>query len=153
MDPARAIIDANRFMTLATADAAGVPWASPVWFAPDGERDFLWVSDPDAQHSRNLAVRPELAIVIFDSRVAPARRRRALPVRDRRGDRRGIEVFSAHSVAQGLPAFTREDVTGAAPLRLYRARGRASAGCSDRAVAACPRPSATRDPLRRVTAL
>ena len=121
MDPARAIIDANRFMTLATADAAGVPWASPVWFAPDGERDFLWVSDPDAQHSRNLAVRPELAIVIFDSRVEP-RDATALYLSAVGGQTEaGIETFSAHSVAQGLPAFTREDVTGAAPLRLYRA--------------------------------
>jgi hypothetical protein len=31
--------------------------------------DFLWVSRPDARHSRNLAGRPELAIVIFDSTV------------------------------------------------------------------------------------
>ena len=40
MDAARAIVEANRFMTLATADADGVPWASPVWFAPDGEREL-----------------------------------------------------------------------------------------------------------------
>jgi hypothetical protein len=30
---AKEIIDANRYMTLATADAQGTPWASPVWFA------------------------------------------------------------------------------------------------------------------------
>ena len=29
----RAIIDANRYMTLSTADASGLPWVSPVWFA------------------------------------------------------------------------------------------------------------------------
>ena len=33
---ARRIIDANSYMTLATADADGRPWATPVWFAPDG---------------------------------------------------------------------------------------------------------------------
>jgi predicted pyridoxine 5'-phosphate oxidase superfamily flavin-nucleotide-binding protein len=33
---ARRIIDANSYATLATADADGRPWATPVWFA---ERD------------------------------------------------------------------------------------------------------------------
>jgi pyridoxine/pyridoxamine 5'-phosphate oxidase len=58
-------------VTLATADAEGRPWASPVWFAHEGYRDFLWVSSPEARHSRNVAVRPELALVLFDSTVAP----------------------------------------------------------------------------------
>ena len=32
---ARAIPEANHHMTLGTADAAGRPWVSPVFFAPD----------------------------------------------------------------------------------------------------------------------
>jgi nitroimidazol reductase NimA-like FMN-containing flavoprotein (pyridoxamine 5'-phosphate oxidase superfamily) len=63
------IIDSNRYMTLATADDHGRPWASPVWFAHADYTDFFWVSRPDARHSRNLASRPELAIVVFDSTV------------------------------------------------------------------------------------
>ena len=66
---AREIIDANRYMTLATADAGGRPWASPVWYAHQGYTDLYWVSRPEARHSRNLAVRPEVGIVIFDSTV------------------------------------------------------------------------------------
>jgi hypothetical protein len=30
---ARAIVDSNLFMTIATADATGRPWASPVYYA------------------------------------------------------------------------------------------------------------------------
>ena len=41
----RAIVDANQYMTLATADPAGVPWASPVWYAVADYREFFWVSD------------------------------------------------------------------------------------------------------------
>ena len=52
---ARAIIDAGRYMTLATADADGLPWASPVWFAPAGYREFFWVSDPEARHTRTTS--------------------------------------------------------------------------------------------------
>ena len=48
---ARTAIDGIRYMSLATADAAGVPWVSPVFFTPDGYRRYLWVSSPDALHS------------------------------------------------------------------------------------------------------
>lgn len=71
----KAIVDANSYMTLATADEQGLPWASPVWCATADCREFLWVSSPQARHSRNIAVRPELAIVIFDSHQRPGRRR------------------------------------------------------------------------------
>ena len=69
-----AVIAANRFMTLATADAHGAPWANPVWFATDDHRRFLWVSSPETRHSRNIETRPEIAIVIYDSRTTPADR-------------------------------------------------------------------------------
>jgi pyridoxine/pyridoxamine 5'-phosphate oxidase len=67
-DMLRAIVDANAYMTLATADAEGRPRVTTVWFAPVDYREFLWVSDPGTTHSRNIAVRPEVSIVIFDSR-------------------------------------------------------------------------------------
>ena len=50
---AREIVDANLFMTLATADSDGRPWASPVYFSPAGYREFFWISEPGARHSRN----------------------------------------------------------------------------------------------------
>jgi nitroimidazol reductase NimA-like FMN-containing flavoprotein (pyridoxamine 5'-phosphate oxidase superfamily) len=64
---ARSIVDSNRFMTLATADADGQPWASPVWYAPASYTEFLWASKPGARHSRNIVQRPQVAIVIYDS--------------------------------------------------------------------------------------
>ena len=47
-EAARAIVDANSYMTLATADADGAPWASPVWFAHEQYETFLWMSQPGA---------------------------------------------------------------------------------------------------------
>ena len=64
---AREIVDSNLYMTLATADADGNPWPSPVWYAHADYTEFLWLSRPDARHSTNLAARPQLGIVIFDS--------------------------------------------------------------------------------------
>lgn len=120
---ARSIIDSNRFMTLATADESGVPWVSPVWYAPASYREFLWVSSPEARHSRNLARRAELAIVIFDSHRAggwnalymSAVAEELVAVEEE------IEVYSRRSEAQGLHAWTREDVLPPARHRLYRA--------------------------------
>lgn len=67
---AREILDANSYVVLATADAEGVPWASPVWFARE-DSDLYWMSHPGARHSQNIAVRPQIAMVVFDSSVTP----------------------------------------------------------------------------------
>jgi nitroimidazol reductase NimA-like FMN-containing flavoprotein (pyridoxamine 5'-phosphate oxidase superfamily) len=120
---ARSIVDSNRFMTLGTADESGVPWVTPVWYAPTEYRDFFWVSRPGARHSRNLGQRRELAIVIFDSHLAGGWK--ALYVagfgEEVADVDAGIEIFSRRSVAQGLPAWTRDDVVPPAQFRLYRA--------------------------------
>jgi nitroimidazol reductase NimA-like FMN-containing flavoprotein (pyridoxamine 5'-phosphate oxidase superfamily) len=123
---ARELIDANRYMTLATADDDGRPWAAPVWYAHQGDTDFFWVSRPDARHSRSLASRPELAIVIFDSTVpegeAQAVYVEALAEELGGAEReRGIAIVSRRSEAQGGARWGIADVTGAAPHRLYRA--------------------------------
>jgi len=122
---ARSIIDSNRYMTLATADEQGSPWASPVWYSPVEYREFLWVSSPEARHSRNLAVRPELAVVIFDSHEAGGWKAlymsavaKQLPEPDVED---AIGIFSRHGEAQGLRAWMREDVDPPARHRLYRA--------------------------------
>src|SRR5918999_4355671 len=64
---ARAIIGSSLYMVLGTADEAGMPWVSPVWYAHEGYTMFYWVSSPEAKHSRNIAARPAVSIVIFDS--------------------------------------------------------------------------------------
>lgn len=125
-DIARAVLDANSFMTLATADEAGVPWATPVWFATADYRELYWVSSPTARHSRNLAARATLSIVVFDSTVQPltgqavwlAGTATQVPPEDLE---RGLAVFSQASVRDGLAEWGQERVTGDAPLRLYRA--------------------------------
>jgi hypothetical protein len=123
---ARAIIDASLYMVLATADETGRPWASPVYFANSGYTEFFWVSSPDATHSRNIAVRPQISIVIFNSQV-PINTGQgvymAAVAQEAAGDvlDRGLEVFSSRTLAHGGGPFTREDVAPESGLRLYRA--------------------------------
>jgi nitroimidazol reductase NimA-like FMN-containing flavoprotein (pyridoxamine 5'-phosphate oxidase superfamily) len=68
-DIARRLIVENLYLTLATADATGSPWVSPVFYVAAENEHFYWVSSPEARHSRNLAERPDVSMVIFDSRV------------------------------------------------------------------------------------
>lgn len=59
------------FMNLATSDADGVPWASPVEFACDEELRFYWFSATDARHSENIRANPRAAMSIYDCRYVP----------------------------------------------------------------------------------
>ena len=124
---AREIIESNRYMVLGTADEAGVPWVTPVWYAQSDHREFLWVSSPDRRHSANVAARPEVSIVIFDSTVAEsdaravymAGRAEQVPDADLELD---LARYDAVSRAQGPGrSWTAEDVLAPAPYRLYRA--------------------------------
>ncbi len=113
-------------MVLGTADQAGRPWVSPVYYAPAAYREFFWVSSPEARHSRNLAARGGVSIVIFDS-SAPIGTGTGVYMSataeeltgDERG--RGIDVFSRRSIAHGGKDWTLQDVQPPARLRLYRA--------------------------------
>jgi nitroimidazol reductase NimA-like FMN-containing flavoprotein (pyridoxamine 5'-phosphate oxidase superfamily) len=126
-DIARSILDAGIYVVLATADAEGVPWASPVWFATEDYRELYWVSYPGARHSQNIAVRPQIAMVVFDSTV-PSGTGQAVymtaiaeQLSDPAAIEHGIEVFSRESVRQGGQEWGLDRVTGEGRLRLYRA--------------------------------
>jgi nitroimidazol reductase NimA-like FMN-containing flavoprotein (pyridoxamine 5'-phosphate oxidase superfamily) len=123
---ARAVFAGNRYMTLGTADERGHPWVTPVWFAPADYREFFWVSAPAARHSRNIAVRPEVSIVVFDSQVpvgsASAVYMTAVAQELTGGaQERGLAVFARESEAQGLRVWGAADVTAPGRHRLYRA--------------------------------
>ncbi|MFI6386453.1 pyridoxamine 5'-phosphate oxidase family protein [Nonomuraea sp. NPDC050547] len=121
---ARSIIDANVYVTLATAGRDGTPWASPVFFAHDGYRDFYWVSSPETVHSGNLAVRPRLSMVVFDSQVTPGS---GQAVYMSATARQVTDLEPALAVYPGDPArggrpMTPEHLSAPHPYRLYVAR-------------------------------
>jgi nitroimidazol reductase NimA-like FMN-containing flavoprotein (pyridoxamine 5'-phosphate oxidase superfamily) len=123
---AKEIIDRSMYLVLGTADEAGLPWVSPVYFAVSDFSDFYWVSLPDAQHSRNLAARPEVSIVVFDS-GAPIGTGQGVYMSGRAEEltgaalERGIEVFARRTEEHGGRWWSADDVRPPAPHRLYRA--------------------------------
>jgi uncharacterized protein YhbP (UPF0306 family) len=139
---ARRIVDAIMYMTLATADDEGRPWASPVWYTPATYTEMLWVSDPDARHSRNLATRPQVGLVIFDSTV-PIGGAEAVYMEAVAEELVGVEleraiaIYSRRSVEVGAGEWTLPDVSPPSRFRLYRATASAAfvLGPNDRRLA------------------
>jgi nitroimidazol reductase NimA-like FMN-containing flavoprotein (pyridoxamine 5'-phosphate oxidase superfamily) len=124
---AKAIIESNRYMVLGTADEAGVPWVTPVWYAQADYRRFLWISAPDRRHSRNVAAQSQVSIVIFDSQVAVGNARAvymSAVAEELSGEEleTGAQLFGSATRAQGLSReWTVDDMRPPAPYRLYRA--------------------------------
>ncbi|WP_330267287.1 pyridoxamine 5'-phosphate oxidase family protein [Streptomyces griseorubiginosus] len=122
---ARGIVEASRYLVLATADAEGRPWSTPVYFAHAGCRDFFWVSSPEAVHSRNIAVRPEVGIVVFDSSAEIGTGQgvymSAVAEEVVEGAEEVLEVYSRRTLLHGGRVWTLDDVRGASGMRLYRA--------------------------------
>jgi nitroimidazol reductase NimA-like FMN-containing flavoprotein (pyridoxamine 5'-phosphate oxidase superfamily) len=125
---AAAVIEANKYMTLGTVDADGLPWVTPVYFTPDGHSDFYWASAPEAQHSKNIAITPDVSIAIFDSSVriggasAVYLRARASVVPDDELDACATLYTSRYPE---LRAYGVDELRAPADLRLYRARATA----------------------------
>jgi hypothetical protein len=121
---AKAIIDANLYMVLGTADERGRPWVSPVYYAHLDYREFLWMSRPETLHSRNLVAQPQISLVIFDSSVPIGTGQgvyMAATAEEVTGDARlgMIDVFSRRSLGHGGSALALEDIEPPAALRLY----------------------------------
>jgi Pyridoxamine 5'-phosphate oxidase len=123
---ARGIIDSNVYMTLGTGDEDGRPWVSPVFYVSEGYTEYYWVSSPEVTHSRNLAWRSDMSIVVFNSQVRPgtgqavyltavAKELSGVDVD------RGIDVYSRGAIARGAWEWKAEDVRPPALYRLYRA--------------------------------
>lgn len=121
---ARRVIDGNTYMVLGTLDADGQPRLSPVFYTAARYRDFYWVSVPDAHHSRNVARRPDVRIVVFDSRLPPGAGEAvyvsatAYEVPDEQLPELVGEAFRTDAGTQITP----EELSGDARLRLYVAR-------------------------------
>jgi uncharacterized protein YhbP (UPF0306 family) len=62
LEAVRRLLDAVSTMTLSTC-AGEIPWATDVYFAPDGF-DLVFWSSPHSRHCRNLEVNPRCAATI-----------------------------------------------------------------------------------------
>jgi uncharacterized protein YhbP (UPF0306 family) len=65
---ARRLLDASTLCSIATVTPGSRAHVSTAYFAWSPEFDLVWLSEPRARHSQNLAVNPSAAIAVCDSR-------------------------------------------------------------------------------------
>lgn len=123
---AREIIDTNLYMTIGTVLDDGRPWVSPVYYATEDRWHFYWVSSPEATHSRNIGLRPQVSIVVFNSeaRIGTGQGLYMSAFAEELAGaelNRGIDIFSRRSLAHGGRAWPLVNVEPPTPYRLYRA--------------------------------
>jgi catechol 2,3-dioxygenase-like lactoylglutathione lyase family enzyme len=125
-EQARRLIAATPHMTLATADASGKPWSSPVFFACDDAYTLYWVSFSGAVHSANIRVRPQVGITILgqppdhegDGVYFDAI---ATELHDAPEVERAIQVRRTRPQESRFAVTSPADVLGGAAWRMYRA--------------------------------
>ena len=126
---AKTILDSNMYMVLGTADDVGQPWVTPVYFACAEYREFYWISSPEVRHSRNISMRPQISIVVFDSQVSvgtgQAVYMSAVAEQLTGADfDQGLDVYNgrfSNPAEHGVRIIESKDILEPALYRLYRA--------------------------------
>ena len=57
------------YATVATVDALGNPWNTPVYVTSDQAYNFYWSSHPDSVHSQNIQTNGKVFIVVYNSKA------------------------------------------------------------------------------------
>ncbi len=126
-EKARAIIEENIYMVLATASMEGEPWVSPVFYAYDDKYNFYWVSNKDSHHSTLLARNPRVAISIFNSHAVEGGgdgvyiSARVEVLADKADLEKGMEVFNGRATMEDFKIKDVSAVSVAGVWRIYRA--------------------------------
>jgi len=126
---AKEILDTNLYMVLGTADESGQPWVTPVYFSCANYREFYWMSSPEVRHSHNIAVRPQVSIVVFHSQM-PVGKGQAVYMSAIAAELtgvasdRGLDVYNgrfSNPSEHGVHAIQSQEVQAPGLYRLYRA--------------------------------
>ena len=119
------IIAKNIYLTMATSDAAGNPWVSPVYCAYDDHYNFYWTSKPDAQHSKNIKERNgKMTFVVFDSSVHEGTGEGVYfeGTAYELTDEKEVDIASQLCYSRkDKPAKSADNFLGASPRRMYKA--------------------------------
>lgn len=118
------LLASNRYLVLGTTDEIGQPWVTPVFFAARDHARLYWVSSPESRHSRNIEVRPAVAVTVFDSTVAVGQAEAVYLVADAaavRGAERSEALRALNARLPGDKRIVSDDLQPGGPLAVYRA--------------------------------
>jgi uncharacterized protein len=95
---ARRLLDSAMLCAIATVSPPGRAHVNTAYFAWSRDLDLVWLSEPDARHSRNLAANPTAAVAVYDSTQSWG------------GSDRGIQLFGSAREVRGSAARDAERV-------------------------------------------
>jgi len=97
---ARRLLKAAPLCAISTVDADGRAHINTAYFAWSPAFEIVWLSAPEARHSRNIRQRPSVGIAVFDSRQHWG------------GSDRGIQLFGTAWEVTGRAARDAERLYG-----------------------------------------
>lgn len=119
---AGSLLDASTLCAIATVTPRGGAYVSTAYFAGTPEFDLLWLSDPEAEHSRNLRANPSAAIAVCDSTQSWGRSDRGIQLFGSARELRGSVARDAErTYAACFPAYEPGELSA---YRFYRFRPR-----------------------------
>src|SRR2546425_6965884 len=89
---ARGLLNRSKLFALATVSPGGRAHINAAYFAWDRAFAIVWLSAPEARHSRNVRANPSAAIVVYD------------PTQKWGGPDRGIQLFGSARELRGSGA-------------------------------------------------
>jgi uncharacterized protein YhbP (UPF0306 family) len=97
---ARRLVNASTLCAISTVSDDGRAHINTAYFAFSASFDIIWLSAPEAHHSRNLRRRPSVAIAVYDSAQKWG------------GSDRGIQIFGSARELTGRSAREAERIYG-----------------------------------------
>jgi uncharacterized protein YhbP (UPF0306 family) len=118
----RSLLDASALCAIATVTRRGGAHVNTAYFAWSPEFDLFWLSDPDAEHSRNLRDNPTASVAVYDSTQSWGRSDRGIQLFGSSRELRGWVARDAEQTYSArFPAFESGELTA---YRFYRFRPR-----------------------------
>ena len=123
------VIENNYHMVVATADTAGKPWVSPLFYMYDEDLNLYWVSGKTALHSQNIRSNPRVAVCIFGPATADEPDSlhgiyfdaEAQELTDEAELSRAVQIMQQRAQPEKYMIKSLADVTGDAAWRVYKA--------------------------------
>lgn len=121
---AKEIIEQILYITIASISEDGTPLNTPVFSAYDKNYNFYWGSHRDSHHSKNIRNNENICLVIYNSTVEAGTGKGVYMKAKAKELEDPNDIKFAHNLLQSrrsVPFWKIEEVSGDAPVRLYKA--------------------------------
>jgi uncharacterized protein YhbP (UPF0306 family) len=121
-EQARRLLDSSTLCAIATVSPRGRAHVNTAYFAWTAEFDLVWMSEPEAEHSRNLDRSPSAAVAVYDSAQVWGEADRGVQLFGSARELRGSAARDAeHVYRKRFPAAEQRELSA---FSLYRFRPR-----------------------------